>query len=221
MVFLHGYLADKRCFYNQITYFERDFEVFAPDFKGFGENKNMRYPYSLDDYVEDIVEYFYAKGIRRPSVIAHSFGGRVAIKLASSRENFFDKLVLTGCAGLKPRKSLKKRVKNSIFKLLKPFLPKEKLARFYSSDYLSLSPIMRRSFIKIVNEHLDNRLRLIKNSTLIVHGERDYETPLYMAKRLNRGIKNSRLIVVKEAGHFVFLDKPNTFNMEVGKFLLS
>jgi pimeloyl-ACP methyl ester carboxylesterase len=80
---------------------------------------------------------------------------------------------------------------------------------------------MRQSFIKIVNEHLDDRLCLIQNKTLLIYGERDNETPLYMAKRFSRGIKNSRLVIFKNAGHFPFIDCPYKFNLEVREFLLS
>ena len=214
-------MADSKSFYNQIPFFERDFEVFAPTFKGFGENKGMAYPYSLDDYIQELKEYFYKYSITCPSVIAHSFGGRVALKCAYLDKNFFDKMVLTGCAGLKPRETVKKVIKKGVFNILKRVVPKEKLKRFYSKDYLSLDSVMKQSFVKIINEHLDYCLEKIENKTLIINGEKDTETPVYMAKKLNRFIKDSKLIMVKGAGHFAFIDKPNFFNMEVGKFLLS
>lgn len=199
----------------------RDFEVFALDMKGFGENADMPYPYSLDDYVDEVKEFCYKNSIIRPHVIAHSFGARVAIKLAYNEPYFFDKMVLTGAAGLKPKRKAGHIIKKSCFKVLKSFMPKEKLLKFYSPDYLKLSPIMKQSFIKIVNEHLDYALCGIKNKTLIVFGQNDKETPLYMAKRLNSGIKGSSLKIIKNAGHFAFIDKPLKFNMEVKEFLLS
>ncbi len=177
--------------------------------------------YSLDDYIDDVNDYFYKNGIKRPSCIAHSFGGRVAIKIASREKDFFDKLVLTGAAGLKPRPTVKKTLKKRAFNLLKLFVCKERLEGFYSKDYLMLDDVMRKSFIKIVTEHLDYCLPLIENPTLIINGKKDRETPPYFARRLNKGIKNSKLIFIENAGHFAFIDKPNTFNMEVGKFLLS
>ena len=62
---------------------------------------------------------------------------------------------------------------------------------------------------------------MIDTATLIINGKLDAETPLYMAKKLNKNIKNSTLKVFEECGHFCFLDKPNKFNMEVREFLLS
>ena len=217
---MHGYLADKNSFFNQLKHFEQFFSVFAFDFKGFGDNKDMLYPYSLDDYILDVKEYFYKNNIVKPSIIAHSFGGRVALKMAGTDKNIFDKLVLTGCAGLKPKFSVNKFIKKRVFWLCKKFVDREKLKGFYSSDYLALNPIMKKSFVKIINEHLDYILEKIENPTLVINGELDKQTPLYMAKKINRQINNSKLVIIKGAGHFAFIDKPHTFNREVEEFLL-
>lgn len=218
---MHGYLSDGRSFYNQIKFFERDFEVFAPDLKGFGKNKGMEFPYSLDDYINEVNDYKEKYSIVKPHVIAHSFGGRIAIKATALDGEFCDKLVLTGSAGLKQKKSIKKSLKKTAFKILSKFIKKEKLTWFYSSDYRCLDSVMKESFKKIVGEYLDQYLVKIQNQTLIINGVLDKETPLYTAKRLNEGIKNSTLIKVEDAGHFCFLDKPFKFNTEVKEFLLS
>lgn len=217
---MHGYLSDKNSFFNQLKHFEQFFSVYAFDFKGFGDNKDMPYPYSLDDYILDVKEYFYKNNIVKPSVIAHSFGGRVTLKMAGTDKNVFDKLVLTGCAGLKPRFSMNKFIKKTAFSLCKNFVEREKLTRFYSSDYLALNDVMKKSFVKIIKEHLDYILEKIENPTLVINGDLDKQTPLYMAKKINRKIRNSKLVIIKGAGHFAFIDKPHTFNREVEEFLL-
>ncbi len=204
-----------------MSVFSEYFSVHAPDLKGFGKNRIMESAYSLDDYCQDVLDYVKQNAIEKPSVIAHSFGGRIAIKLASTYPDLFDKIVLTGSAGLKPRFSIKKWAKKLVFRFLKKFVKKERLEKFYSKDYQSLSPVMKESFIKIVNERLDDRLSLIKNQVLIINGVNDKETPVYTAKRLAKGIKNSKLVLLKGAGHFCFIDKKRKFNTEVKEFLLS
>lgn len=181
----------------------------------------MEYPYSLDDYVDELIEFADKNRIVKPHVLAHSFGARVALKTTYRYPDFFDKMVLTGAAGLKSKTTLKKSCKKISFKFLKSFIPKQKLSRFYSPDYLALDETMRKSFIKIVNEHLDYTLPFIKNRTLLIFGENDKETPIYMAKKLNSGIKNSKLIILDGAGHFAFVDKSLKFNLEMREFLLS
>lgn len=195
--------------------------MFAPDLKGFGENKGMKYPYTLDDYVKEVNEYKYKHGLVNPHIIAHSFGARIAIKGAANDKEFCDKLVLVGAAGLKPKDTVYKKTKRALFKVLKRVLPKEKLSFFYSKDYLAVDGVMRESFLKIIREHLDGEISKIKNQTLVISGENDKETPVYMAKRLFNGIENSRLIILSGAGHFCFIDKPLKFNTEVREFLLS
>lgn len=214
-------MSSGSAFARQIDFLKNDFEVFAPDLKGFGSNTDMPYPYSLDDYIDSVKEYVYKNGIKKPHVVAHSFGARIVIKLASNESDFFDKIVITGGAGLKPKVTLKKALKKATFNLLKRFISKDKLSAFYSSEFRELSPIMQQSFIKIVNEHLDDSARLIKNQTLLIYGKRDDQTPLYMAKRLNQYVKNSILVTYNNAGHFAFIDCPMKFNLEVREFLLS
>jgi pimeloyl-ACP methyl ester carboxylesterase len=218
---LHGYLSSSESFYFQSQFFRRYFNVYAPDLKGFGKNADMEYPYSLDDYILDVKKYIKENALKNPHVIAHSFGGRIALKMASETPDAFDKIVLVGCAGLKPKRKLKYRIKKFVYKIIKPFLLGRKPKIFFSKDYLSLSPVMKESFCKIVGEHLDYALPRIKNQTLIVFGKSDKETPVYMAKRLNKGITNSRLYLIDGAGHFCFCEKPEKFNWEVREFLLS
>lgn len=218
---MHGYLSSGQSFFNQITHFSRDFEVFAPDLVGFGTNQDMPYPYSLDDYIDSVDKYMEQNEIVNPFIVAHSFGGRIAIKGIATKKLGCKKLVLTGSAGLKPKRTIKKTLKKTCFCFFKRFVKKEKLIKFYSKDYLALNQTMRSSFIKIVGEHLESYLPLIQVPTLIINGKLDKETPLYMAKRLNKNISDSTLKVFDGCGHFCFLDKPNKFNMEVREFLLS
>ncbi len=220
-MFLHGYLSSPQSFAYQLDYFAKDFTVFAPSFKGFGDNLGMQKPYALDDYVLDLIKYFNDNGIIRPHVIAHSFGARVILKALYAQPDLVDKLVLTGAAGLKPKRTFKKTAKKFAFNLLKRVVKREKLKGFYSKDYLALDSVMKESFKMIIKENLDFTLSSITNKTLIVFGKGDKETPLYMAKRFNKNIKDSRLIVIDNTGHFCFIDKPHKFNLEVREFLLS
>lgn len=213
-------MSNSKSFIYQLQYFSDRFSVYAPDMKGFGDNAGMEKPYSLSDYAVDIINYCKENNIIHPHVVAHSFGARVAIKIASENPNFFDKIVLTGGAGLKPKRGIKYYAKKLAFKIGKLFLKREKLYKFYSKDYLALSPVMRKSFIKIVNERLDKQVEKITNPTLIINGDKDSETPPYTARRFHKKIKNSKLIFIKGASHFAFVDDPVKFNWEVKEFLL-
>ena len=89
-------------------------EVFAPDLAGFGTNQDMPYPYSLDDYIDSVNRYMKENGIVNPFIVAHSFGGRIAIKGIATKKLECRKLVLTGSAGLKPKRTIKKNDKKNL-----------------------------------------------------------------------------------------------------------
>ena len=221
LLFLHGYLSDGNAFAAQTRFFSRYFACYAPDLPGFGKNGAMPYPYSLDDYVAWLKGYMRENGIVKPHVVAHSFGARVAVKAAAEDGGLFSSLVLTGAAGMKPRRTLSYRVKKMKFSLLKRFKSREELEKYYSSDYRALNAVMRESFKKIVNEHLERAAKKVHNRVLLVYGEKDRETPLYMARRYRRLISGSRLIVIRNAGHFVFAERVAAFNYPVREFLLA
>ena len=126
---------------------------------------------------------------------------------------------MTGSAGLKPKRKLKYYFKVYFYKLIKGFLPEKLKNKFGSSELKSLSGNMRKSYYKIVNEYLDGYLSNIKCKTLIIFGEKDTETPLYLADKLNKNIKNSIKFVIKNAGHFCFVESFYEFNLIVKEFL--
>ena len=218
---MHGYLSSNKSFCNQIPFFSNYFNVFAPDLTGFGENSYMPYPFSLDDYVEEVANFIKAHSLKTPCVVAHSFGARIVLKGLYDKRLNFEKVVLVGGAGLKSRFSLRKKAKKVVFNTLKLFVKREKLKRFYSPEYLSLNQTMRKSFSKIVSNTLDYTLPFIDKPVLLIYGDKDRETPLYMAKKLKKNLVNAQLSIYKNAGHFCFVSEANKFNLEVREFLLS
>ncbi|MGN0819784.1 MAG: alpha/beta fold hydrolase [Christensenellaceae bacterium] len=218
LLLLHGYLCSKEIFTSQIEYFSRFFKVVAIDFTGFGGQK-MPYPYSLEDYKKSLLGVINELNDDKIYCLAHSFGARVLLKALPECDKV-DKVVLTGPAGLRPKKKLKTRLKIAWYKFSKNVL-KRKMENLGSKDYQSLDCVMKESFKTIVNEHLDKKLGEIENQVLIIEGSEDKETPLYMAKRLNKLLKNSTLIVMNGCGHFAFLDKSQYFNILVKEFLLN
>lgn len=215
LLMLHGFLCSKEIFSNQIAFFSKFYKVVALDFLGYN-NQPMEWDYSLDDYVNFVKNAIFELGQKEVNILAHSFGCRVAIKLMATT-NFVKSAVLTGSAGLKPKFSLKKFLKIKLFKLAK-FLNLKVANKMGSLDYKKLSPIQKRSFVKIVNCHLDDLLPKINARVLIYHGKFDRETPLYMAKKINEKVKNSTLFIA-DGGHFAFLENSNQFNYLVKEFL--
>lgn len=217
LVMLHGYLASKESFYPQIEYFSRFYRVTALDFLGFGEGGELSEPYSVSDYADWLTKALGELGIEKPLVIAHSFGGRVAVKCLS-RGNLFERAVLTGCAGIIPRRTLKYKLRVKTYRFVKKIAPRYAERKFGSAEYRSLSPVMRESYKKIVNEDLREDAKKIGVPVLFIYGEKDTQTPVSSAKIYQSCVRGSRLKVLENCGHFAHLDNALSFNLAAEEF---
>lgn len=215
---LHGYLSNKESFLKQISFFSKFFRVVAPDMTGFGEAGEMKKPYSVDDYKDEIKRVTDELGVTEYCVLAHSFGARVAIKLAAEDKRI-NRIIFTGAAGIKPKRGVKYFFKRASFLMLKKLVPREKLKRFYSPDYIGLSPVMKESFRLIVGERLEKYAEKITAKTLVLSGKDDKETPPSSQKRLKRLIGVARLELIS-GGHFCFVENASEFNSKAFAFLI-
>lgn len=218
LVFLHGYLSSKEAFTAQIAYFSRFYRVTAIDFLGFGGSKPLTTPFSVADYAAWTKEVFTLLGIEKPHIVAHSFGCRVAVKMLAEDNGLADKLVMTGPAGIIRGRGLSYWVRVKSYRLVKRFAPRFAERKFGSAEYRSLSPIMRESYKKIVNEDLRKDAAKISNPVLIVEGESDQTTPLAEAKIYLQNLQNGELKTVR-GGHFAFAEEPFLFNLIIEEFL--
>jgi hypothetical protein len=95
----------------------------------------------------------------------------------------------------------------------------EKLrVKFGSADYVAASPMMRQCLVKVVNEDLTHLLPGIKAPTLLVWGENDTATPLSDAKKMEAEIPDAGLAIIKNAGHFSFVEQPVIFGSIMASF---
>lgn len=216
-MFLHGYLSSKEAFTAQISYFSRFYKVTALDFLGFGRSPPLTQPFSVSDYAGWLSEAMSALEIVRPHVIAHSFGCRVAVKLAKKQGQVFDKMVLTGPAGVRFPKGLGYAVKVAAYRACKKIAPAFAEMHFGSAEYKTLSPVMKESYKKIVNEDLRGDARLVQNQVLIVQGRQDKTTPMKEAQAYLSAFPKAKLKEI-DGGHFAFAEYPVPFNLTVEEF---
>lgn len=205
--------------------------VFTVDFPGFGDSPEPPSVWGVEEYTRMIEHLIEAEGLKNPILVGHSFGGRVAIVLASRNE--VAKVILVDAAGVKPRRTLRYYVKVYSFKagkvMWRMLLGEKKAAekiekarkRRASDDYLNASPKMRAILSKVVNEDLKHLMPLIKAPTLLIWGTNDTATPLSDAKIMEQLIPDAGLVEFKNCGHYSFLDNPGQFTAVLRNFLNS
>jgi len=215
VVLLHGWGGSHVSMQGVFNYLARfDLDIINIDFPGFGQSPYPPEFFTLEDYAEVVKELLEKLGLENVTLIGHSFGARVAILLA--KEKFIKNLVLTGAAGIKPRFSLKKYIK---IKQYKRAVKKGKdVSKFGSTDYKQLPEGMRKIFNRIVNRHLEEDLKDIIKPSLLVWGKNDIDTPIYMAKRMNKLLHDSALILL-DGGHYAYVEQNKEFNLIIKKFI--
>ena len=224
VLFLHGWGGSTNSFLSLAKKLDNDYKVILLDFYGFGKS---RFPNNaLDTYEYAIQIYLFLKrrNISELSIVSHSFGGRVAIILSSVFNIKINKLVLISTAGVLPRRTIKYRIKVLKYKIYKKLskykiVSANSLSKFGSDEYKQLADLQKKSYVKIVNQGLEFLMKNITNTTLIVWGDEDKTTPLYMGKKINKLIKNSKLFIYENSGHFSHMENFNNFSKLLGTYL--
>ncbi len=219
LVFLHGFALSKEIFFRQVEYFSKQYRVICVDFPGSGKSSPIKSAYGVKEYAEGIAALLETMGIRKAIFVGHSFGGRVAVYLAATT-NLVRALVLTNAAGVKPRFSIKKAYRKFRYSLRKKRMGETERMQSGSVDFRTLSPLEKQSFIKVIKQDLTPLLSKITCPTLIVSGDKDRETPPYSAKVFYKRIKNTKLVLFKNTGHFAFLDRYRDFNLALQAFFI-
>jgi pimeloyl-ACP methyl ester carboxylesterase len=204
--------------------------VIAFDLPGFGDSELPREGWSVGDYAELVLEAMDGVGVERFSIVGHSFGARVAIVLASTRPERVERLVLTGAAGIPPRRKPSYYGKVAAAKVGKAAAKvggragataQERIRqRVASQDWLDAPEALRATFRLVIAEDLTPRLPDVAAPTLLVWGEADEDTPLWMGKRMEELIPNAGLVVFDGAGHYAYADRLADFVRVTRHFLV-
>lgn len=98
-------------------------------------------------------------------------------------------------------------------------LPPRAVQGILQDAYTNTWQSLHGSAKALVMENMEDEVRNIAVPALVVHGEMDRMMPLCHARGLQEGIRNSRLVVVKGAGHGVMLHRGEEFIKIVCDFL--
>lgn len=185
------------------------------EYPGFGNLKEVEKAMNLNDYTDYLSNKIQELNTENRPVIlvGHSFGGKIILNLLSRQNINIFKSFIVNASGIKPNLNFKARILKRLA-ILK-FLLKNSLIRklFYKfivreSDYLKTSGKLKETFKNVINEHLDDKLKQIQSDVVIIWGENDKVTPLYMAKKFKNEIINSKLFIIKDSSHSLPLKHP-------------
>jgi len=222
---LHGWGASSESWVKVQQELSKNFLVICPDLPGFGKSDLPDSAWDIDAYLNFVIALTEELNIEKFHLLGHSFGGRIAIKLAESFPKKLEKLILVDSAGIKPKAPSWSISLLSKFMGIFKFVPGFKIGRkaYYkfilrSTDYLKTTGIMREIFKKIIAEDLTGCLKNIKTKTFLIWGKEDKLTPLKDGQLMNKKISNSKLDILN-TGHSPHLIIPKIMTKKIIDFI--
>lgn len=223
VILLHGWGQNTIMMDYIASFLCNHFKVYNIDLPGFGKSDEPKEAMSIEDYVSFLNEFVKENNIENPIIIGHSFGCRIALLYAYKYP--VHKMVLTGAAGVKPKRTIEWYFKVYTYKLgkiiLKPFkgLSKNLQKNAGSEDYRNASEVMKGTLVKTVNFDITPYLKDIKPETLLVFGEKDDATPLYQGKIMEKQMPNATLVIFEGDDHYAYFHQGDRFNRVLEAFL--
>ena len=225
---LHGWGASIETVHPIVAGLEKIATVHALDLPGFGQSELPTEPWGVEEYQAFVERFMEALSIDRATVIGHSNGGRIAIRMAATAPARVERLVLVDSAGIRPKRTLRWYRRVALAKIGKYAArlfgrPGERLrevllGRAGSTDYLAAGE-MRPTLVRLVNSDLREHMPNVKVPTLLIWGSDDTDTPLSAAREMERLIPDAGLVVLESAGHYSYLDQPTRFARIVAHFI--
>lgn len=214
MVLLHGWGQDMRMMQFIQDYFSEQYCVLNLDLPGFKDSEEPPTAWGIQEYSDALHALLEELKLDHPILIAHSFGARIAQRYAM--EHDVSKMVLTGAAGIKARRGMTYYAKVATYKLVKHLPWKTSMG---SHDFQQASSIMKGVLIRSVEEDLRPQLANIPCVTLLVWGEEDEATPLWMGKVMEKEMPQATLVVLERDDHFAYFHQPQRFLAILEHFL--
>lgn len=215
----------------------------APDLPGFGDSP-ANPPGTWERQVEAVERFRSALGLERAALVLHDWGGLIGLRWACEHPGAVAALVLSNTGFFPDGKwhgmARGLRTPGEGEELMRA-ISKEGFAQMMAAVSRGIDATAAAEYWKTFEtesgrqgvlelyrsgdfeklERYDGQLARLGVPTLILWGENDVFAPLAGAHRFRREIPAAELVVLEDAGHFVYADEPRRCASEVAGFLAS
>ena len=180
-------------------------------------------------------------GIEKASLVGNSFGGSIALRIATQHPDRVDKLVLMGSMGVPfpitegldavwgYEPSFENMRKVLDYFAYSRELVNDELAQVryegstqpgFQEAFSAMFPAPRQRWVEAMCTPEDE-IRKLPHRTLIVHGREDQVIPVQTSLRLMEIIDNGDLSVYSHCGHWSMIERTADFNRALTEFFSS
>ncbi|MDE3268895.1 MAG: alpha/beta hydrolase [Pseudomonadota bacterium] len=188
-------------------------------------------PFTLPMLANDVVSVWDSLGISKAHVLGISMGGAIAMTVAVRHPQRVAKLVLVSSFSQRSYEAhtdteeeleqVRTRIINSVapcfYQKNKPLmhaLAKQAAAQICAGTHRPQTQALH-------NYNASQQLADVRCPTLIIHGDKDNIVPQQEAESLATSINAAKLVIIKEAGHMLLMEKHSALLAEVVNFIKS
>ncbi len=214
IMFVHGYAGVLESWEHQINYFARYYRVVAPDLRGHGQSDAPYTDYTMTEIVSDLQAIVEDLNLPEKFIlVAHSFGGSIAVEYANAYPDRLQKLVLIATAGEYPLPKIAKLATRIPTRLVRPFW--QYRTRF-DAEFHVMKRLAANNMLQWQGWSL---MRNINLPTLVITGQRDNYFPRAVFEDVGKMIPNAEIYDVGTAKHKVQLERHRAVNRAIERFV--
>ena len=239
IVFVHGYPFDHRMWDYQVEELSKNYKCVTYDIRGLGQSPESDGQFTMELFVDDLESVLIELGIEKAVLCGLSMGGYISLRAAERMENKFSALILCDTKSmadddlgkLKRAAGIKTINEEGAEKFVEQFVPNCFSERFMKEENIEYLKVLKRSkqngavglkgCLLAMAARTDTTAYLSKLSipTLIICGKEDKIATIDVMKSMSEQIKDSRFIVVEDAGHMTPIEKAEIVTSTIREFL--
>jgi pimeloyl-ACP methyl ester carboxylesterase len=233
LVLIHAFPVDQTLWQKQITGLKQYFKIITLDLWGFGQSQPVdRQAVTMDDYAQEVSELLTYLQIDRAIIGGESMGGYIALAYLANYPSHVAGLILADTQAIADSEEVKVKreqaaqdiLANGPAKFIEAFIPKalsknadSALKQWLQTTMARQAPSAYAAALRGMAQRLDLSA-ILANSVipiLIISGDEDAVISPTQSQAMHSLAKNSRLLVLKQAGHLANLQQPNQWNQAV------
>jgi pimeloyl-ACP methyl ester carboxylesterase len=213
LIMMHGWGQNLRALQPMAELLADQARIHLLDLPGFGKTPPPPEDWNTTQYADRVLAYLDEQEINRTDLLGHSFGGRVAMRLAHKYPDRVRSIIMINSGGLQRQRTLQQQLRGQWIKTMRNVFKVSPINRqqlldwhsqkYGSRDYLNAG-VLQGTLVKTVSEDVTDIVQQIQAPVLLLWGEADTETPVEMAYRYHSLFPKSELITVPRRDHFMY-----------------
>lgn len=242
VVMIHGFASSLETWDTVAPALKKNHRLLSMDLKGFGWTDRPEGDYSPAAQAQLVLGLMKARGIDKAAIVAHSWGSSVALATTLAAPDKVERLALYDAWVYEdqlPTFFLWARapgVGEALYSIWYDERADERMAyaffdkkRFMTEKLVEeVDKALERPGTKAAalaatrGQHfaeVEGKYKTITQQTLLLWGREDEVTLLPFGERLNKDLRNSKLVVYPQCGHFPMFEAVSASNRDLASFL--